>query len=633
MKKFLSIFIIMMCLCLPMIFVGCNGTHSITIASTSRGTVSASKTSARAGEKVTLRNTPNVGYEFSNYTLNNQNIDGSSFKMPNSDCTVGAVFNLVTYPINYHLDSDSTNNISNPETFNIETPSFELLPPTKVGYTFEGWYLNENLTRPVTYFSRGTHEDFNIYPKFEKATYTITYNLDGGSNSIYNLPSFNIDSRPITLRAAEKPGYEFLGWYETSDFSGDKIEVVDPKTARNYTLYAKFLSSQTENGYRLITNIADFLALMQDPNNWSMKFKLTTDINLKNHVWNAPIGNDETPFTGEFDGDGHTISNINFSAAQDFAGLFGVIDGATIKNLNISINSVITTAGNNISVGGLVGEAANNASTIENCSVSGLIRTSLSAATIYIGGIIGNAGATNLVKCKVQDLSIYALATSQAYVGGVSGKDGNLQQCAYVSSKVCTLSLNLSGESALAYVGGLVGNSQYRISNCYYGAPNGEISLIATKPGAKVFVGGLVGRLNSINSYASSCYARINKISVEAKSANSEAMVGGLFGTLINAIAENCVLDANIVSAIASSETATKLGVVVGNNYSERKLRNCYVLETTTITGYNETSLPLSSMQDASQLTIANLETILTFLNTTYNSTYWTKSTTAFPSF
>ena len=70
-------------------------------------------------------------------------------------------------------------------------------------------------------------------------------------------------------------------------------------------------------------------------------FKLTADIDLANHEW-TPIGRltadyINTAFKGNFDGGGHTISNLFIANSSDFSvGLFGYIDNATISNLRVS---------------------------------------------------------------------------------------------------------------------------------------------------------------------------------------------------------------------------------------------------------------------------------------------------------
>ena len=102
--------------------------------------------------------------------------------------------------------------------------------------------------------------------------------------------------------------------------------------------------------------------------------------------WNSgtgfsPVGNSTTPFTGTFDGNSYTISDlfINLPSTSN-VGLFGYTSGATLENvglLNINI-----TGGN--SVGALAGFIAYS-SNIDNSYATG----SVSGSGNGVGGLVG----------------------------------------------------------------------------------------------------------------------------------------------------------------------------------------------------------------------------------------------------
>lgn len=69
--------------------------------------------------------------------------------------------------------------------------------------------------------------------------YSITYELDGGTNDSNN-PSAFIASDIITLSDPTKSGYSFDGWYENSSFTGSKVTTISGRSS-NITLYAKWL--------------------------------------------------------------------------------------------------------------------------------------------------------------------------------------------------------------------------------------------------------------------------------------------------------------------------------------------------------------------------------------------------------
>ena len=78
--------------------------------------------------------------------------------------------------------------------------------------------------------------------------------------------------------------------------------------------------------------------------------------------WN-PIGTSTKPFTGEFNGNGYTISGLNINTTSSNQGLFGVISNGTVENVTISGNV------NNNDNNGLIGKSIGNTE-INNCYYS-----------------------------------------------------------------------------------------------------------------------------------------------------------------------------------------------------------------------------------------------------------------------
>lgn len=67
---------------------------------------------------------------------------------------------------------------------------------------------------------------------------TITYNMNGGTNSSSNPISYT-QGETISLEAATRAGYLFKGWYQDAACT-QKIKVIQAATATNYVLYAKW---------------------------------------------------------------------------------------------------------------------------------------------------------------------------------------------------------------------------------------------------------------------------------------------------------------------------------------------------------------------------------------------------------
>lgn len=71
--------------------------------------------------------------------------------------------------------------------------------------------------------------------------YSIYYELNGGANNGSNPDRYTILSNTITLRAPRRSGYIFDGWYTTANFTGQKIEKIEPTEKKDIKLYAKWI--------------------------------------------------------------------------------------------------------------------------------------------------------------------------------------------------------------------------------------------------------------------------------------------------------------------------------------------------------------------------------------------------------
>jgi uncharacterized repeat protein (TIGR02543 family) len=80
--------------------------------------------------------------------------------------------------------------------------------------------------------------------------YTITYNLDGGIQNATNPASYGAHNLPLTLGNPTRSNYTFDGWYENSELTGDKVIAIPVGSAKNLTLYAKWLPTGEANSFK-----------------------------------------------------------------------------------------------------------------------------------------------------------------------------------------------------------------------------------------------------------------------------------------------------------------------------------------------------------------------------------------------
>lgn len=135
----------------------------------------------------------------------------------------------------------------------------------------------------------------------------------------------------------------------------------------------------------MITNLAELQAMN---NNVANHYILMNDINAsETEQWNSgsgfvPIGNTGAKFSGGFNGNGYTISNLYVNRPlTDHVGFFGYLDnGPLIKNVRLTSATMIGAE----SVGILVGRAERALTTIEYCVVDGL-----AMGNSRTGGLVG----------------------------------------------------------------------------------------------------------------------------------------------------------------------------------------------------------------------------------------------------
>ena len=205
---------------------------------------------------------------------------------------------------------------------------------------------------------------------------------------------------------------------------------------------------------------------------------LTADINLKNYCHAAedgkellswiPIGNYDNRWKGNMNGQGHTISNLYIKTAQNYVGLFGYTERATIQDLIFDYAKVenVNTTNTKTDYTGILAGYADGVSpsyirgikTTNNCTVIGQEHT---------GGIVGGA-RINLENCEN-----HSSVKGTGSVGGIAGSSSG------IIIKRCTNYGTVENNNS--YIGGIIGYAWYTsIEDC---ANYGKITSTGWKAG------------------------------------------------------------------------------------------------------------------------------------------------------
>lgn len=146
---------------------------------------------------------------------------------------------------------------------------------------------------------------------------------------------------------------------------------------------------------------------------WNSKYyKLLDNIDLETMEW-TPIGSPSANryFNGNFDGEGYSISGtLTIKDTEQYAGIFGYGNGATIQNLSFK-GSISEYTANEGRLGSIIGQASQK-SRIVNC------HNTAALVGYYVGGITGASSGSTITACSNSG------TISGKGVGGIIG-DGN----------------------------------------------------------------------------------------------------------------------------------------------------------------------------------------------------------------
>ena len=122
-----------------------------------------------------------------------------------------------------------------------------------------------------------------------------------------------------------------------------------------------------------ISNESDLIAFSESVNSGNsyqgQTVVLGADIALSS-AW-IPVGSEDAPFSGTFDGNGHKISGVTFEPMTVNAGLFGVsANTANILSLTVELDVSVSNSKTGNFIGGIVSQ---NHGTVSGCKVSGSI--------------------------------------------------------------------------------------------------------------------------------------------------------------------------------------------------------------------------------------------------------------------
>lgn len=426
----------------------------------------------------------------------------------------------------------------------------------------------------------------------ESAKVDVTFATDGGS--AVATQKVIRGQKVASPTAPTKAGYTFDKWY-----NGTEVYDFDKPVTEPITLTAKWLTGEGTAASPILISNAEELKIFHDivngennrQQNLAACATLTADIVLNDGTFAedgrytpGPSGI-TTPtewtfigcyynnaYSGTFDGAGHTIQGVYCNSYRGASGLFGYIDGATIRGVRVTGYFNADRAENS---GCIVAFAQNSRITgcVSTASING--RHSVQSST---GGIVGIADSSTQVSDCINYGTVKCI-TSETYTSNAGGIVGWLAGYSTVTN--C---------SNFGTIIGLVNGSS---------TPNGG----STPP---IYVGGIVGTTNS--GSISDCYnagaVRIN----EQSSSSSTQGAGGIAGYAGNDAQHpihisNCY---NVGSVTAANANAMLGGIVGWSGFDSVAITNCYYLTGTAGQVYGHGTATVTNTTEKSAFDFAN---------------------------
>ena len=355
---------------------------------------------------------------------------------------------------------------------------------------------------------------------------------EAGSNFLLNADYANANKYLKNLEFSDVYLWETFRASELEEDETTKNLLID--SAEELALYAYYVKNGITDGTKPYAE---------------RTLQLTKDIDLSGKYW-VPIGTTLHPFKGKIDGKGKIngqdvtfsikYATINEEVGAEYAGIFGVVENATISNINLTGGEITGKI-----AGGLVGYVKGNTTRITDISSrNGVV------ASNYAGGIVGLSDATSLILKNISNSGEVdhknnptALETS---FGGIVGKAKTLtlENCAN-KGKVYVFNnkTSYSGSGVLheVYAGGLTGKVSNGITTNSYNRNEGNVTVNSNAH--TLYVGGAFAFtygssvLTNVKNYGdlevnySNIYSAFN-----TKQNYSKATVGGIAGNLNNNI-------------------------------------------------------------------------------------------------
>ena len=452
-----------------------------------------------AGDTLTFTVEPDSGYQIASVQAGGDVLSGENGSYTytvKGDCIIAVTFQKLTYTVTAKVSGTGGNVSVSPDEVE-HGGSVTVTVTPEEGYTVDSVQTADGT--PLTLNADGTYtlanvtKDQTITVTFQQLTYTVTATVSGTGGTA-SVSSNEVEhGGSVTVTVTPDGGYivdsvQDNGTDVTGQVKNNTYTLANVTADHDIAVTFQKLTSHT------VSTPEQLIAWAEEvrKGNRSLNCTLAADITLT-EPW-TPVGTDyQNPYTGTFDGKGHTITGLTVTGSNEYAGLFGYIgSGGTVKNVKLA-DVQITSDHQYGNAGGVAGYSQG---TLENCSVSGRVRG------YSAGGVVGCQLGGTITECS-------SLATVKG-TGGVGGVVGQTNYGATLTA--CYATGNVTAESDPqnnTYAGGVVGSNggSSTLIACY---ATGNVTVTGSGTGS-IYVGGVTGSNDS--GTLTACYHAAETVS------------------------------------------------------------------------------------------------------------------------
>ena len=176
----------------------------------------------------TLPRPTKEGYTFTGWYDNNTLIYDTTLYRTAGAKKLTAHWGIVSYTITYSVDNKILESVNDTREFGASLD--KLYTYTKTGYTVSEWTQSDGSQPPATMPAKQVY----LYATTTPISYTISYQLNGGTNAESNPASYTVESGEIKLAAPSREGYTFRGWKSGTTTEMAPVIAADSIGSRSY---------------------------------------------------------------------------------------------------------------------------------------------------------------------------------------------------------------------------------------------------------------------------------------------------------------------------------------------------------------------------------------------------------------